>query len=67
MEIKCLETYNRLKEMLINGEKGSACYFSAKLNISKRTFFRHKKHMERMEGLIIRYNKADDSYYLEWL
>ncbi len=29
MEIKCIETYNRLKKMLVNGEKGSAGYFSA--------------------------------------
>jgi hypothetical protein len=64
-EIKCLENYNLLKELLLKGERGSACYFSAKLNISRRTFFRHKKCMERMEGLIIRYNKAGDSYYLE--
>ncbi len=65
MEIKCIETYNRLKEMLIKGEKGSACYFSAKLNISRRTFFRHKKYMESMDGLNIRYNKAIGMYYLE--
>jgi hypothetical protein len=63
--IKCLENYNLLKELLLKGERGSACFFAARLSVSTRTFFRYKWYMEKVEGLIIRYNKAIDEYYLE--
>lgn len=66
-DIKCFKNYKELKEMLRNGEKGNACYFSSKLNISTRTFFRLIKYLDEIEGIKARYNKAEDVYYLECL
>lgn len=64
-DIKCLENFKRLKEMLLNGEKGNTGYFSSKLNNSTRTFFRLIKYMDEIEGIKVRYNKTSDTYYLE--
>ncbi len=63
-DIKCLENYKRLKEMLANREKGNAKYFSRKLNISTRTFYRLVKYYYEIEGVQIKYNKNQDFYYL---
>jgi len=63
--IKCLDNYRRFKEMILKGETGSACYFSSRLKISTRTFFRLIHYLNDIDGLKINYNKANDIYYLE--
>lgn len=64
-DIKCLENFKRLKEMLLKGEKGNARYFSSKLNISTRTFFRLIKYLDEIEEIKTKYNKTSDTYYIE--
>lgn len=64
-DIKCLENYKRLKELLSEGEKGNAGYFSARLNISTRTFFRLIKYLHEIEGVQVFYDKNKNIYYLE--
>lgn len=64
-DIKCLENYKRLKEMLLNGENGDASYFSNKQNVSTRTFFRLLKYLHEIEGMQVVYNKTKNTYYLE--
>ncbi len=64
-EIKCLENYKRLREMLLNGYKGDADFFSKRLNISKRSFFRLVKYLKEIENLSIQFNKNTETYYLE--
>jgi hypothetical protein len=64
-EIQCLEKYKRLREMLIRGVKGNANYFSDRLDISKRTFYRLIKYLKEIEQLNIRFDRHTDEYYLE--
>nr|WP_319570031.1 helix-turn-helix domain-containing protein [uncultured Draconibacterium sp.] len=64
-EIKCFENYKRLKEMLIKGEKGNADYFSKKLGISNRTFYRLIKYLKDIEQLKIKLNTVTNCYYLD--
>ena len=64
-ELLCLNKLTRLKEMLSHGEKGNAAYFSSRLQISNRTFFRLKAHLEKIYGLKVKYNKIQDTYYIE--
>ena len=65
--IKCLENYNGLRKMLFHGEKGNAGYFSTKLNISTRTFFRLIKYLYEIEGIRVIYNRNKNIYYLEYV
>ena len=64
-ELLCLNKLTRLKEMLSNGEKGNATYFSSRLNVSTRTFFRMKNHLCKIYGIRLKFNKLQDAYYLE--
>ncbi len=66
-EIKCIENLKWLKEMLLKGEKGDAGYFSSKLNVSERTFYRLMNYLENMNELKIRFDKTNRTYYLERL
>lgn len=64
-DIKCLENFERLKEMLLKGEKGNGYYFSSRLNISTRTFFRLLKYLYKIDGIKVKYDKTGDTYNLE--
>ena len=64
-EIKCIDNLIRLKEMLSKGEKDDAAYFSAKLDISERTFYRLLNCLKNDDGLIISFDRIAKSYYLE--
>jgi hypothetical protein len=64
-EIRCFEKYKRLREMLTKGVKGDANYFSEKLNISNRTFYRLIKYLKEIDQLNIQFNKNKGTYYLE--
>ncbi|MFW6275165.1 MAG: hypothetical protein ACOC2M_00865 [bacterium] len=64
-QIKCFQNLDRLNEMLLKGEKGDAAYFSAKLDISERSFYRLLNYLKNANGLNIRFNKARKTYYLE--
>ena len=64
-EIKCLENYKRLKEMLTKGEKGDANYFATKLGVSDRTFYRLINYLKEIEQLNIKLNKSTRGYYIE--
>ena len=64
-KIRCIENMNRLKEMLLSGEKGDADYFSARLGISRRTFYRLLKYIEKSNDIKVGYNRTRKTYYLE--
>ena len=64
-QIKCFQNLDRLNEMLLKGEKGDAAYFSAKLDISERSFYRLLNYLKNINGLNIRFDKARRAYYLE--
>jgi len=61
-KIKCIENYKELKEMLLKGEKGNAEYFSGKLNISSRSFYRLVKYLKDIEVLDITFEKSSGKY-----
>ena len=64
-DIRCIDNMRRLKKMLYAGGKGDAIYFSEKLGVSRRSFFRLLKSLEEVNGLKINYNKVKNTYYLE--
>mgnify|MGYP006294914855 CR=1 FL=1 len=64
-QIKCFQNLDRLNEMLLKGEKGDAAYFSAKLDISERSFYRLLNYLKNVNGLNVRFDKARRTYYLE--
>ncbi len=64
-QIKCFQNLDRLTAMLVKGEKGDAAYFSAKLDISERSFYRLINHLKNVNGLNIRFDKASRTYCLE--
>ncbi len=64
-KIRCLENYKRLKEMFKMGDRGDANYFSEKLGISNRTFYRLVKYLKEIEQLNIKYSTQTNWYYLE--
>jgi len=64
-EIKCLENYKRLKEMLQNGESGDAEYFSQKIGISTRSFFRLLNYLDKLNNMKPKFNKTSRRYYLD--
>ncbi len=55
----------RLKELLLKGEKGDAACFSAKLDVDERTFYRLKKYLNFNNGLSIKFDRTKKVYYLE--
>ncbi len=55
----------RLKELMLKGEKGDAAYFSVKLDVDERTFYRLKKYLEFTNGLSIKFDRTKKTYYLE--
>jgi hypothetical protein len=63
--IKCIENMQRLKELLLKGEKGDAAYFSAKLDVDERSFYRLKNYLEFTNGLKIKFDRTKKTYYLE--
>ena len=64
-EIKCLENYKNLKIMLEHGEKGDADYFSKRLGISKRSFFRLLKYLQEIDNMDVNYNKCTGIYSVD--
>ena len=62
-EIKCLENYKRLREMLLAIEKGYACYFSSKLHVSTWTFYRLIAYLKEIENLDVKYDSYSCAYY----
>ncbi|MFW5804307.1 MAG: hypothetical protein ACOCWG_03640 [bacterium] len=64
-QIKCFHNLDRLNEMLLKGEKGDAVYFSEKLDISERSFYRLLNYLKNVNGLNVRFDKARSTYYLE--
>ncbi len=64
-EIKCLENYIKLKEMFIRRERGDTEYFTAKLQVSKRTFHRLVKCLKEVERINIKFNNYSNAYYLD--
>jgi hypothetical protein len=64
-EIKCLENYKHLREMFSKGEKGNARYFSEKVGISTRSFFRLISYLREIDNMEICYDKENKTYYLE--
>ncbi len=64
-QIKCFQNLDCLNEMLLKGEKGDAAYFSAKLDISERSFYRLLNYLKNINGLNIRFDKGRRTYYLE--
>jgi hypothetical protein len=63
--IKCLDNYKWLKEMLLKGYRGDADFFSKKLNISRRTFFRLLFYLKEIDNLEVVFNKKSKVYYLK--
>ena len=64
-EIKCIENYIKLKEMFNRGERGDSEYFTAKLQVSKRTFHRLIKCLKEVERINIKFDKYSNVYYLD--
>jgi hypothetical protein len=63
-EIKCLDNYCRLREMFLRGETGDIDYFTNRLGIKKRTFYRLIKYLEIIDGIKVLYNKRLQIYYI---
>ncbi len=61
-KIKCHENYKVLREMLLNGEKGDAEYFSNKLGISSRSFYRLIKYLKDIENMEVSFDKYNGVY-----
>ena len=62
--IKCLDNYHQLREMFLKGEKGNLKYFTNRLGISARTFYRLISYLDKMDDIKVRYDKSMDLYYL---
>lgn len=64
-KIKCLDNYHELREMFIRGERGNKNFFTRRLGIKPRTFYRLLNYLEKMDGMIIKYDKFSDTYCWE--
>jgi predicted DNA-binding transcriptional regulator YafY len=66
-EIKCLDNYLRLKEMLEKGCKGNPEFFAKRLGVSKRTVKRYIRALRKKENMNIIFDRSNRVYYLELL
>ena len=64
-EIKCLDNYYELREMFLKGEKGNMDFFTKRIGIQPRTFYRLLKYLEKIDGINIQYNKFSDVYQIK--
>ena len=64
-QIKCILNYIELRSLFKKGVTGDALFFTSKLKISKRTFFRLKLLLEEHEKMEIVYSRDINKYYLK--
>jgi hypothetical protein len=50
--------------MFLRGETGDIDYFTNRLGIKKRTFYRLIKYLEIIDGIKVLYNKKLQIYYI---
>lgn len=50
--------------MFLRGETGDIDYFTNRLGIKKRTFYRLIKYLEIIDGIKVLYNKRLQIYYI---
>lgn len=64
-KIKVLDNYHLIREMFRKGENGDINFYTKRVGINERTFYRLLKYLEIIDGIKVEYNKRQRIYYMK--
>jgi hypothetical protein len=64
-QIKCIENFLELRHLFRKGVTGDINFFTDRLTISNRTFFRLIDLLKKHEGMDIIYSRSTNRYYIK--